>query len=739
MSFAIGEMRWLWFNAKMQWQPPQEVKKSAQLGLCAGVGFVRIGSRWCTLLMLALVTSATADIKIRPDDKMREKPKDFRKDTDKYGFPTPEPQSQEVKFIAGKSVDIVIEASTRYLGTVKFEIREQPRFGKLSALRTDPGGQLNKMAVTYTHNGNDDELSDRFSFVARLTEGSTSVPAVVTLKGVKSLPLLEVVENPRFKKVKPGDSDTARAVVKNSGTARFDSVLAWPAPFFGPPKLTIDPGQKQEFIIQVTPRVVGSSGLRMELQPGVASSTVKGLLECVLPYIVSPSSLELTYDAVSGQRKGSVKVTNASDSAMTLRLDPDARVKTVESLTIDAQQTVELALALEPQDVAAFRGEVSVVQEAQREKIFLTAKPEPAQPRLLAPADGVVDFGTVEKGKSSVASFTIINEGGEDLLFSATDAPPFTLVREGALKVPASSQAEFSLKFESDQGGKYEKPVKLSGAGAEVVLLAKGILNDPKRSSQPGLRGPGVENPQMDKRLPRRPSGASPRPTSAASPSADAEPLIVPASLSDGPTKLEAASPPEATPAPESSIAESPPDPQARPSVVKSLEKLSPMGKTVAAYASLFGYGQGDLAEFKSKTLTAVEKIGVLDRGRDYLTLGWKNPSVEPARYQIEAPMRLKGTATGVPVKTWKALHSWADAPAPEGMSAARVEGLTPGGSYEFRVVGVDSEGKLSPGSDIIMAATLPPLEIPLWVWGVTASLVVLGGLLVFKQRQNAR
>lgn len=127
-----------------------------------------------------------------------------------------------------------------------------------------------------------------------------------------------------------------------------------------------------------------------------------------------------------------------------------------------------------------------------------------------------------------------------------------------------------------------------------------------------------------------------------------------------------------------------------------------------------------------------------MEAGQEELVIHWKNPSVEPARYQLEVPLRLT-SKNGIAVKTWKPVTNWKNTPAPEGMSAARIEGLEPGGRYEFRVCGVDSDGKLSPPSDIIMVSTLPPIKMPLWVWTLLGSLVALAALLMVRQKMRAR
>ena len=677
-----------------------------------------------------------ADIKLRPGEKIKEKPKDFRKETEKFGYPTPEPKNVSVPFVTGGKAEVSLEASTRYMGTLKFEIREQPKYGTLSAIRTHADGELNHVAVTYTHTGGDEALVDSFTYVVKIGDSSASVPGVVTMVGKRAMPLLNVVEHPNFKTVKPGETEIGRLVVLNAGTAALDSVVAWPAPFFGPPRIQIAAGQTQEYIVQAKPAVVGDFKLNVELQPGIPSSLVKGGISCLVPYVVTPGSLELVYDKASGNRKGMVRVNNAGDMAISLKVEGDSRLQVIDTLELASKESVEVAVALAGDDVKAFRGELAFIQGAHREKVFVSALPEPAQPRLVSPADGKIAFGTVEKGKSGEAKFIVANDGGEELILTIADSPPFVVGREVPLVVAGGGQVEYALKFQSEQGGNFTKQISIIGGASKLSLNVTGTLLDPRRPMQPG-KGPAVENPHLDKANPsRKPASA---PTTSTRQSASAPVVAAPVAEPARPLVM-------AQPAPAPAAAKPPEAPTAPLETSSKLQdgyqklaKMPVMARTAALYASNFGYGQSDVPEFKSSTLTSVAGIGLMDVGRDHLVLSWANPEVEPARYQIEIPVRVPGDAGAPAMKIWKPLAEWKDVTAPEGMSAARIDGLAPGLQYEFRICGVDADGKMSKPSDIITVATMPPLRMPWWAWMVLGCVVLLAGVLILQQRQGAR
>jgi len=445
----------------------------------------------------------------------------------------------------------------------------------------------------------------------------------------------------------------------------------------------------------------------------VPESTLKGTVDCVLPYVISPGTLELAFDPASGQRKGITRVTNASTQPMSLRIDGGQRVQTQAELILQPQESQELVIALAPDDVAAFRGEVSVYQESHREKIFVNAAPEPAQVKLLQPENGRLDFGTIQKGSRAERTIRLANAGGEDLVLNITDSPPFIMSKDKALRVPPSASEEFVLTFETDQGGKYDKTLHIGGNGGTISLSVLAVLNDPRRTGAVP-KGAGIENPHLD-RAPSRVRQPGPERSSGPEKPVPAPEVTVPVTISK---------PPPAAPAPVT---------EGQASGAELLRKQ------VLAYTAAVGVGPGDAPGNRSRTLEQISDIGVLEAGREHLVLAWKNPAVEPARFEVETPLQLRGQDFKSSVKTWIPVKNWTPAPAPDGASAARIEGLAPGARYEFRVAGVDADGKYSKASNIVMVSTLPPFRMPGWLWVLTGGLVLMAVLMIYRQRLAAR
>ena len=73
------------------------------------------------------------------------------------------------------------------------------------------------------------------------------------------------------------------------------------------------------------------------------------------------------------------------------------------------------------------------------------------------------------------------------------------------------------------------------------------------------------------------------------------------------------------------------------------------------------------------------------------------------------------------------------------GTAAARIEGLTPATQYEYRVLGVDNEGKFSPPSDLLQVALPAVSGLPGWVWLFLLGGALALGVLMLRRIQEQR
>lgn len=692
--------------------------------------------RFAACVCLAtLPLSVLADVKIRPGDKPSASTKDFIKDRKKNGYATPEPHDKTFGFTTGQTVDVELDVATSFLGAVKFSIRDLPQFGKLSEIRPHPSGESNKAMVTYTHGGDPEQIADKFTFQAKIGDGNTSAPGTILLVGKRAAPRLEVLEPARFKRLQPGESDSGRVVVMNTGTAAFSGEVTWPAPFMGPPRLDLAVNEKLSFILMLTAPAPGAYRIDKELQPGVPTSKVQVYVECVQPFSVSPGSLTLGFDSGTGGRSGMINVSNGSSAPLTLRLEFPGRLKVTKELTLEAKESKDLIVALDPKDVSLFHGELWVIQEPHREKVMVHAEPEPAQVRLVNAAQKEIDFGKVEKGKKGEAIIHVINDGGSPAVLKFLNAPPFTLSASGSASptVEPGKSLQLTLAFNPEQPGSFGSSVKIVGNAGQVEIAAKGLMFDPKR---PGTQSPGIQNPHT----PARPTAAAEQGRSRESTTkprtmAKVAPPITPESLSKPPP-----------PAPEAPAAPSPvaatvigTTTGAKGNALKSMEQMNAKSAIFYGHLATYGFGAESLPQYKSKILEPVPDIGVSEAGRDYLVLTWSSPKVEPKRYLIQTSQLIRNEATGMPMKSWRNVDGWKPLTVPAGTSAARIEGLDPDTEYELRVLGVDHEGKFSPSSDLLRVFTQPPFIIPGWVWQLLIGVILAAGVMVTRRVREQR
>lgn len=690
-------------------------------------------SRFALCLVLGLLPlNLWADVKIRPGDKPSATTKDFIKDRKKNGYPTPEPHDLTVNFVTGQTLEIELDVATSFLGSVKFSIRDQPLHGKLSEIRPHSSGESNKAVITYTHGGDPEQVADRFTFQAKIGEGNTSAPGVITLVGKRAQPRVEVLEPLRFKRLQPGESDAGRVVIQNTGTAPFKGEMTWPKPFVGPPSLELAVNEKQTFMIMLTAPGPGAYRLDQELQPGVPTSRVQAYVECVQPFTAMPSSLVLSYDSAKSLRSGTVKISNGSDAPLKLRLESPGRLQVVKELTLEPKAAMDVLVTLDAKDTAGFAGELWVIQEPHREKVMVRAEPEPAQIRLENVAQGSVDFGKIEKGKKGESIVTILNDGGAPAVLKLENSPPFSLLLKdsSALMLEPGKSLALTLLFAPEQPGSFNGSLSVSGNAGRVAITARGQMFDPKR---PASLTTGIENPHT----PARPTAAPVMPRESASKPRSASkvpPPVTPPSLSK--PSLVAAPAPEAEP---TILAPEPAPSASQGNALRSLEKMD--SKTALIYGQLATYGLGleSLPEFKSKILDPVPAIGVSEAGRDYVVLTWSAPKVEPKEYLIQTSQLVRNEATGLPLKSWRNVDGWTPVTVPAGSAAAKIEGLLPDTEYELRVLGVDHEGKLSPSSDLLRVFTQPPFTIPGWVWQLLMGVVLAVAILVTRRVREQR
>lgn len=675
----------------------------AQLGLLLAVG-----------VWFAAAGVGLADIKLIPGKK---KDKQVEKDDDKrmeqVQTLAPEVKPTQVSFVAGRSVEIQLDAATAVMSGLKFLIREQPSHGVLSDLRPHPT-ERHKALVTYTHTGGD-FLNDRFSYACRINDGPFSAPAQVTLLGRRPQPRLQVLQQAQFGRVLPGAEVMAKVVVTNTGIGPFATDLVWPSPWQGPPRLEIGIGEQVELAVFIKPERPGVISNEIVLQEDNPASRVRLWLQCEQPFIVTPSRASLTYDKERGLRWVKAKIANATKEPMTLRFLRPERLEGPSEVTVPPNDLREVEFILDRDDVALFKGDVTVTDGVLVERLALGASPKPPIIELLAPSSKVLQFGSHDHGQVGRATMVLVNRGGEAAVLAIQAPPPFRVPEEEqSLSVAPGATCELVVEVMSNKAGRYSGKVVVSGDGNRIELGAEASFVDPKVQTMGKVAAKGGDSVGA--------SGLKARPKVAALPE-------------DEPGEGGVASP-DAPPVSETQSNEAqvgaPPAESSQP--VTMLGRVDGRSAALLSYLSVFG---APLPEDQiSEKFKKLESIEVVEQGRDSLALAWKSPHPDalPESYRVEQGRQVYVPATKMYFRDWSPVEGFERMRLKDGREGVKLSGLRPASQYELRFMAVDDRGKFSVPSDIYLVRTLPPWKMPNWVW-LSLGAAAFGGLLLMARR----
>ncbi len=661
-----------------------------------------------------------ADIKLAPGKKKdKDREKDDGKRMEQVTALSPEVKPAEVSFVAGRSVDVELDAAAVIVTGLRFLIRQQPEHGRLSNLRPHPE-ERHKAVVTYMHTGGDENLADSFTYACRIGEGAFSAPARVTLLGRRAEPKLTVLKQAMFGRVLPGTQAMAKLVVANHGIGPFKADMQWPSPWLGPPRLELDIGETAEVALLVTPDRPGVLTKEILLQEGNEASKVRLWLQCEQPFIVTPGRAQMEFDTNRGLRWVKARIANATKEPMRLKLVLPERLRGPAEVEVPPSQLKEVELTLDAEDVTAFQGDVQVTDGVLMERLSLGASPEPAQIHLVAPASRTLQFGSRNQGETGKATLVLANRGGEAAVLAIQAPPPFRVPDdEQSLSVAPGMTRQLVMEVSSEKAGRYQGKVVLSGDGNRLELEAQASFVDPNVMRLKSSSGAEAGKPVAAT------AGKAPPESKVARPKA----VVVeaaPAGTAD--------QPPGAPEKPQQSVGPAA-TPELRKNAVTALGKVNTQAAAVLSYLSVFG---APIPEEKlSKKYGKIENIQVTERGRDYLDLVWEQPSPDspPQSYQVEGARQVFVPTTGMTFRDWQPMPEVKALPsAGAGKAGVRLTGLRPAGQYEVRVMAVDERGKVSPPSDIYMITTRPPWRMPGWA-GYAGVLALLGIMLVLARR----
>jgi len=622
----------------------------------------------------------------------------------------PEVRGVSAEFIAGGSVQVELVAAVGTLRTVDFVIRQQPQHGTLSEVRPHPT-ENNKAVVIYTHNSKDAPLSDGFTFSCRLGTGPFSAPGRAYLNGKKFDPILKVRSQPKFERIFAGGMYASTMVVENVGAAPYVKELQWQAPFTGPQQIVLAPGQKEEFIVSFRPEKAGNYRWELPLQDASPESVLYFYGDSIPALTVSPGQLSLIWNEEAGVRTASLTLGNGRPDDMTVKLSGSKRLQMEQEVKIEAQGKQIIQIALAESDVAAFTGEILVESSGVKEKVFVTAAAQPARVVLVEPEGDEIAFGQLKQKTKAEHTFTIANKGGLESLTNLRLRPPFSVEESGqVIRLQPGQERRFLVKLDTRAAGRFTSPLEISGSGSPIELDLTALVTP--------LEDEGAGRPAM--------ATSSSKPPASTQQVGEINPQPVANSSQDSARR------------PASSGRAVTHDPSGMLKNLQDgvkLDRNSAEGGVIAAL--MYASGVTLNHPGTNPNLDPIAGIYAPSRTSSSIQLAWDKTKVKPAGWRVEYASDGFDPKSGIMVKFWEPLKDITPQEDQEsGKMTASIKSLRPAAQYEFRVLGVDQEGKLSRPSPVIMVSTLPEWRVPAWVWR-TLLMTALGVVLFILYRMR--
>lgn len=607
------------------------------------------------VIMVFLILEPTdADVKKKSDEK---------KKVEVYA---PEVRDVSASFVAGQSVDIELSASAGTLKQVEFLIRQAPQNGTLSAVRPHPR-DTNKSIVTYTHRNRDAPLTDRFTFAGRVSGGPMSAPGTVTLIGRGYEAKLEILEASTADRVFPDGESSIKFTLKNSGDAPFARDMTWDSPWRGPPRVELKAGEKADYMIVFKPLKIGVFRSNFEIQPGVAASKLLLYGECVRALTISPGRLQLTLNAQTGAREGTVSLVNGRFNPLHVEVSAPHRLEGGGAFDVPGAGKISVSLRLLTTDVDAFRGDVIVSTPEGPETIIVEAAAKDQELRITAPANGRLDFGHIEQGATARGEIQLRNSGGMPAIIEAQAFPPLMVTpAHQTLRVEPGTSVTFAVSFKGEQPGPFQSEVRIAGAGSVIRIPVSTDVFTSKSTPKP---------------------------------------VNVPPSTTIAPSQ--------------------PPDPNPALTIDETPSE-APTAFQQMAMAYLRSAGLPISKEKINPYLERVKDVSVLDRTSSSITIAWKKPEVVPAKWEVEASSVACVAEAKTFIKVWKTFKTWEPYPMQGDKIGIRLHTLPEASQIEIRIMGVDRDGKVSAPSNPIVLGTLSGWQIPSWFWQLLIVVVLV-------------
>jgi hypothetical protein len=374
----------------------------------------------------------------------------------------------------GESVAISLCVRGRIVEPLEFPIRDQPRLGKLGAVKWQPGSRCAQ--VLYTPRKGVGPGTDFFTFAAQSVDSPVSVRARVQ---IEILPRPAKLAHPLrvpFEPLPLGDSALRDIRLANSGGSSFalDIRVNPPWRLLDAPPSSIGPGEEVSLALVFEPGATGDFGERLRLtSDGKHFVELRG--SSFEPLSWSRQGLEIPSTARL-QGPVSISFTNTTDAPRPLRFVWPKNILAPEEVEVPAKGAISVPVEVRPEAPPAFSFRDNIEFRSGNFSGFFPLTVHPAPTQLAISPEHTLELGTVAPGESATANFTISNSGG---LAAKVRVEPhgesrkevsIQLPSEGGLVEPGGV-AVFQITVRAPKPGDFSHPIKVYSGDREIASL----------------------------------------------------------------------------------------------------------------------------------------------------------------------------------------------------------------------------------------------------------------------------
>lgn len=655
-------------------------------------------SRFCGKVVLAfgpLLLSQPSEAQLFGEkgllNRKTEAPRDLTEE--EIGLPTP--VTGKVEVLKGTEATFEIRAETKTpAASVEFLIRTFPSAGKIVSLTSNPGAR-NRAIVTYYAEPGTSADKDAFAFAVRYRGGRYSSAMRFDIDLVDTQAEIQVEKEVDFGSAMVGDSVKKELTVRNLGNGLFERQLYLSPPWFltepKDGKLVLPPRESRNITVSFRPQMIGETSYFLSLSRS-KSGTTKFFGSGLDPFTVVSEEIELTLDPDTYTREGEIVLMNGGTRPILVQANGSTRLQQAleKEYILAPEKETRIPVSLGRTDTAPFDG---MVQFSLKNGYMKTARVVsavvPGRLEIDIPdsiSSDIINFGKVAAGKTLERGFTITNTGGVAVPLEFHLPEPFRMLNDPGTQLAPLSSVNIAVGLfpaiahrgmvdvtMNVYGDEQTLPVRLLG---NVVKPENGVAGAPQKSA--------ADMPLEGLRLSSGMKGAVP-----------VENTNLSSSLSVRPGNFT-----------EGSDSDLPP-----PGNGKGLwfDDLDP--EEVEEMRSPLGFITRPLVPRKTDPeLGSPEDLSVVERDSESLTIGWTAPKgAEYASFEVELA-GIQALPGSLPASVWVPYEN-VEYERIGRLVKAKIDGLAPASTYEFRVLTVSEENTSSQPSEALVAQTELPMD----------------------------